>query len=876
MGDSESASDTRNREDGPAQARARQDATGRAWWWATGAGVITAIAVFVALPERSVPLALVSVAASRDVRGVDAHGGVKITYRAAAGDAGDGAAFAQTARIIERRAMEIGYTDVLVTDREITVEVAGVAPEAGEDVARTLISRGELSFHKIVDGSELARALYTRANAGADASVSVGEDRWFHDETGRTFEDYYLMAPTRAALERFLARAAAEDPALAPEPGRVFLSEHVRPEPIGFDDPEADAPFWRTYYAEAKSELRKDHIADAEVYWDPITARAAVLVTLDEAGAERFHELTRSHVGHKLAMVLDEVVTSAPVIQDAIPGGRVTITMGGSSNAQIEAEARALVAILKSRTNEPLPVALAVVDAAPIASTVTFVEHIRAALLLALLAGLAAFVLVRAVEHRAPRLDVALPGPAGARPWGRLAVTVAALAVVHAGTSMLLPGTNDMMIVLVAGGGELDGQLSVFALGIMPFVSAFLVIEVAALLMPRWRPLRIGGPAGRARLTRATIILGVLFTLAQSWFMATWLVNLAAGDPMSGYSPGLSLPPGPASTALLAITLAGGVMALWILAGLVSRYGLGNGISVLLFAGITGVPASLWSMREATPENAGAGAEAGITIALLGIALCALIVVISRVLRTRAGGPLGLRLPTCGIVPMTEANALLALPASILALGGATGAMAGAAAWVPDGIAIRLALVAALAVGFSLLFSRPSLTAGHVRAVDAGAAEQRAGAFWLATSVSAAYVVGIAGLAWLLVRWAPPSLQDALWLAVCTAIVMDLVSEWRARRRCRDLVAVWPVHRVQLADVAVRALQDSGIGAHTRGRYHRSLLYFFGPFVPIEIMVPAERAEEAAGLLGNVLAGDAPAPQPREDSDRSAARSSIL
>lgn len=866
MGDSESASDTRNREDGHAQARARQDATGRAWWWAAGAGVITAIVVFVALPERSVPLALVSAAASRDVRGVDAHGGVKITYRAAAGHAGDGAAFAQTARIIERRAMEIGYTDVLVTDREITVEVAGVAPEAGEDVARTLISRGELSFHKIVDGSELARALYMRANAGADASVSVGEDRWFHDETGRTFEDYYLTAPTRAALERFLARAAAEDPALAPESGRVFLFEHVRPEPIGFDDPEADAPFWRTYYAEAKSELRKDHIADAEVYWDPITARAAVLVTFDEAGAERFHELTRSHVGHKLAMVLDEVVTSAPVIQDAIPGGRVTITMGGSSSAQIEAEARALVAILKSRTNEPLPVALAVVDAAPIASTVTFVEHTRAALLLALLAGLAAFVLVRVVEHRAPRLDVALPGPAGARPWGRLAVTVAALAVVHAGTSsMLLPGTEELAMLLLAGGGQLDGQLSVFALGIMPFVSAFLVIELAALLVPRWRPLRIGGPAGRARLTRATIILGVLFTLAQSWFMATWLVNLAAGDPMSGYSPGLTQPPGLASTALLAITLAGGVMALWILAGLVSRYGLGNGISVLLFAGITGVPASLWSMREATPENAGAGAEAGITIALLGIALCALIAVTSRVLRTRAGGPLGLRLPTCGIVPMTEANALLALPASILALAGATGAMAGAAAWMPDGIAIRLALVAALAVGFSLLFSRPSLTAGHVRAVDAGAAEQRAGAFWLATSVSAAYVAGIAGLAWLLARWAPPSLQDAMWMAVCTAIVMDLVSEWRARRRCRDLVAVWPVHRVQLADVAVRALQDAGIGAHTRGRYHRSLLYFFGPFVPIEIMVPAERAEEAASLMRSLLGGDAPATSAARD-----------
>jgi hypothetical protein len=372
-----------------------------------------------------------------------------------------------------------------------------------------------------------------------------------------------------------------------------------------------------------------------------------------------------------------------------------------------------------------------------------------------------------------------------------------------------------------------------------------------ALLVPRWRPLRIGGPAGRARLMRATVILGVLLTLLQSWFVATWLAAVA------GTSPGLmsSTLPGPA---VLTLTVAAGVLVLWVLAGLVSRHGLGNGISVILVAGVLGVPGSLWSMRQARPDSV----DGGGSVALFAVAICAIVVVTSRVLRTRVGGPLGLRLPTSGIIPVAEANALLALPASILALGGMTGAMAGAAAWMPgmpDGIAIRLALVAALAVGFSLLFSRPSLVAGQVSAVDAGAAAQRTSAFWLATAWSTAYVAGIAGVAWLLARWSPSVLHDAMWIAVSTAIGMDLVSEWRAHRRCRDLVAVWPVHRAQLADVAVRALQDAGIGAHTRGRYHRGLLYFFGPFVPIEIMVPAERAEEAASLLRSLLGGDVPA-----------------
>lgn len=810
--------------------------------WAAGAGVITAVAVFVALPDRSVPLTLIGLVAGRDVRSVDVHGGVKITYRApardAVGSAGEGDVLTQAARILQRRAAQIGNADVLVADREISIEVAGVAPGSGHTVAHTLSSHGELTFHRVMAAGERMRALCRRAEVGADTQVSCEQEHWWHEETGREMHDVYLAAPDPDALERFLARAAADDPALAPEPGRELLFEPVRPDLVFSGD---RAPFWRTYYVEARSELDGDDIAEAYVYWDPASNRPAVIVRFDDAGAARLQALTRANVGGKMAIVLDGTVMSAPVIQDVIPGGRVTITMGGASRAQVESEAHALAAVLQNRaTGEPLPVALEVVATVPIVSTVTPEQRDRAARLLAFLAGLAAFVLVRVIEHRAPRLDVALPGPAGGRPWGRLAVTVAALAVVYAGPSFVpLPGTEGLAELLLGDSGLRDGQLSVFALGITPFLSAFLLVELMALLVPRWRPLRTGGLLSRARLTRATIILSVLFALVQGWFVATWLIGFAARNGL------LALPPGLAIDALVTLTLTGGVLVLWILAGLVSRHGLGNGISVILLAGAIGVPASLRSMGEATTP----GVEEGGTIALLGIAVCAVIAVTSRVLRSRAGGPLGLRLPTCGILPVVEAGALMALPAPLLVVSGAT-------AWLPDGLVIRLALVAALAVVFSLLFSWPGLAAGHVRAVDADAAARRVDAFWGATAMSAAYVVGVAGLGWLMLRWYPRFAHDVLWMVLSTAIGMDILAEWRARRRCRELVAVWPVHRVQVADLAVRALQGAGIGAHTRGRYHRSLLYFFGPFVPIEIMVPAARAGEAADLLRNVLGGD--------------------
>lgn len=841
MIDSESAPDSSLRED-------TSGAAAHAWLWAGLAALLTAAVVLVALPDRSAPLALIGLAAGREIRGVDVHGGVKITYRA---PAGDGDALARAARIIERRAAQLGAADVLVTDREISVEVAGVAPDAGARVARTLRGNGELTFHRVVPGSQRMRALCERAGAGADARVSCESDAWSHETVGM-MHDVFLAAPDPDTLEQFLTRAAAEDPALGPEPGRMFLFEHVRPEPVYGEEL---AAFWRTYYAEAPFDLHRDHIADAHVYWEPTTNKPAVLVSFDDAGAARFHELTRSHVGGKLAIVLDGIVTSAPVIQDAITGGRTTISLGSGSATQLEGEAHALAAILRSRTaGEPLPVALDVVEAEPLASTVSRAQHDWAERLLALLAGLAALVLVRVVEIRAPRLDVALPGPAGARPWGRLAVTVAALAVVYAGTRfMLLPGTEELADMFLAGGADHVGQLSVFALGVMPVISAFLVVEIVALLVPRWRPLRVGGPLGRARLMRATIFLAVAFALAQSAAMALWLDSFAMRN-------SLPFQPGLASTATMMLTLTGGVLALWILAGLVSRHGLGNGISVILLASMAVEPGASWSMGEAEP----AGDAAGGALALFVLAVCAVVAITSRVLRARTNDASGLRLPTCGIVPVSEANSLIASPAALL---GTSGALA-ATAWIPDGIAIRLALVAVLAVAFSLLFSRPQLVTGHVSVIGTAAATRRARVFWLATAVSAAYVVGVAGLAALILRWSPGFALGAVTLAVSTAIGMDLLAEWRARRRCRDLVAVWPVHRVQISDLAVRALRDAGIGAHTRGRYHRSLLYFFGPFVPIEIMVPAGRAAEATELLSSLFGGDSLSAPPGEaDAD---------
>ncbi len=90
-------------------------------------------------------------------------------------------------------------------------------------------------------------------------------------------------------------------------------------------------------------------------------------------------------------------------------------------------------------------------------------------------------------------------------------------------------------------------------------------------------------------------------------------------------------------------------------------------------------------------------------------------------------------------------------------------------------------------------------------------------------------------------------------IAGLVAIVIDLVAEWRARARLGDLVDVWPLHRVQLAGVVEDALAAAGIPAYLRSSRARSLLRFFGPFVPVSVLVPPAHAATAAEVIRKIM-----------------------
>lgn len=81
------------------------------------------------------------------------------------------------------------------------------------------------------------------------------------------------------------------------------------------------------------------------------------------------------------------------------------------------------------------------------------------------------------------------------------------------------------------------------------------------------------------------------------------------------------------------------------------------------------------------------------------------------------------------------------------------------------------------------------------------------------------------------------------------AVVLDVIAEATAVRRHGEMISVWPEHRIYAVEGARDALDRSGIPSLARSVHQRVLWQFIAPIIPIQIMVPKERAEEAGSLL---------------------------
>jgi preprotein translocase subunit SecY len=265
----------------------------------------------------------------------------------------------------------------------------------------------------------------------------------------------------------------------------------------------------------------------------------------------------------------------------------------------------------------------------------------------------------------------------------RLMFVVGALIVYRLGSFIPLPGVDpeQMTELLKSAGGLLDmfnmfsggalSRMSVFALGVIPYISASIIVQMFAAVIPSWQQLRKEGESGRRTLTNYTRAGTLALAIFQSFGVGTMLQTQA----------GVVYMPGPSFVFTTVVGLTAGTMFLMWLGEQITERGIGNGISLLIFAGIVaGLPSAVVQTLRMAQTGEMPILRVLIVFAIV-LAVTAFVVFVERGQRRitvnyarRQGGAgkaymnqsshLPLKINMAGVIPPIFASSLLMFPAT--------------------------------------------------------------------------------------------------------------------------------------------------------------------------------------------------------------------
>ncbi|MBL8780450.1 MAG: preprotein translocase subunit SecY [Alphaproteobacteria bacterium] len=266
----------------------------------------------------------------------------------------------------------------------------------------------------------------------------------------------------------------------------------------------------------------------------------------------------------------------------------------------------------------------------------------------------------------------------------RIWFTLGALVIYRLGTFIPLPGIDPVSLARIMeqqtqgllgmfnmlSGGAVE-RMAIFALNVMPYISASIILQVMTTVSPTLEKLKKEGEAGRKTINQYTRYLTVALAVVQSWAIARGLES----------QPGLVINPGIFFEVTTVVTLTGGVMFLMWLGEQITSRGIGNGVSLIIFAGIV---ANLLQGFVGTLEMARTGSISwfsAIALYALVVAVITGIVFVERAQRRLLvqypkrqvgnrmfGGEsshLPLKLNTSGVIPPIFASSLLVLPITV-------------------------------------------------------------------------------------------------------------------------------------------------------------------------------------------------------------------
>jgi preprotein translocase subunit SecY len=269
----------------------------------------------------------------------------------------------------------------------------------------------------------------------------------------------------------------------------------------------------------------------------------------------------------------------------------------------------------------------------------------------------------------------------------RILFTFVMLAVYRVGSHIVTPGINPEVIKAtfermsgtifslfnVFSGGALE-QLSIFALGIMPYISASIIIQLLTIVVPQLEALRKEGEQGQRKITQYTRYGTVGLALFQGFLISRALESGQFGE-------GAVIEPGWAFRLMCMITLTAGTSFIMWLGEQITERGIGNGISLIIFAGIViGLPGAIGQMYEMVRTDQFSLLQAIVLVGLV-VGITGIVVFVERGQRripiqharrvvgrrmTQGGTSyFPLRVNTANVIPPIFASSILMLPMSI-------------------------------------------------------------------------------------------------------------------------------------------------------------------------------------------------------------------
>ena len=398
----------------------------------------------------------------------------------------------------------------------------------------------------------------------------------------------------------------------------------------------------------------------------------------------------------------------------------------------------------------------------------------------------------------------------------RIWFTLGALIVYRLGTFVPIPGVDPSILQDLfnqTGGGILGmfdmfaggalSRMTIFALNIMPYISASIIMQLMTAVSPKFEAMKKEGESGRKKINQYTRFLTLAICILQAYGIAVGLESMQSGGSVAVSDPGMFF------RATVVITLTGGTMFLMWLSEQITARGVGNGISLIIFAGIV---AELPTALVGTLELGRTGAlSTAIIIGMFAMAIAVIFAIVfveraqRRILiqypkRQRGNKMMGgdtshlpLKVNTAGVIPPIFASSMLLLPITIIQFSAGSGPewMNTVAAYMGRGQPAYLITYIGMIVFFAFFYTavvfNPAETADNLKKYGGFVPGIRPGKNtadyldWVLTRltvVGASYLAILCLLPEILIsRWSVPFYFGGTSLLIVVTVTMDTVTQ---------------------------------------------------------------------------------------------------